>query len=118
MTISQCYNALGGDYQEALGRFKIERLIVIFATMFLADESFSNLKQAIEQQDVEVAFRFAHTLKGVCANMSFTKLGKSSHNLTESLRGGTFPQNLNQLFGQVEEDYQVTIQALSQLQTQ
>ena len=115
MTISQCYEMLGGDYQQAISRFQIERLVVKFAVMFKQDESFVSLKKALQENNAEEAFRHAHTLKGVCANLSFTKLYNSAGCLTESLRNGTFPDNLDQLFSQVEEDYQATIYALNQL---
>ena len=40
-----------------------------FALKFLQDDSFPNLKKALEAQDAPTAFRAAHTLKGVCQNL-------------------------------------------------
>jgi chemotaxis protein histidine kinase CheA len=36
---------------------------------------------------VDEAFRAAHTMKGMCQNMAFTRLYQSSHDITETLRG-------------------------------
>jgi chemotaxis protein histidine kinase CheA len=45
------------------------------------------LVKAIKEGDVDVAFRSAHTMKGMCQNMAFTRLYESSHDITEILRG-------------------------------
>ena len=45
------------------------------------------IKDGIETQDAELAFRGAHTLKGVCMNLGFQTLYEVSRELTEILRG-------------------------------
>ena len=45
-----------------------------FALKFLQDDSFPNLKKALEAKDAPTAFRAAHTLKGVCQNLGFDAL--------------------------------------------
>ena len=64
MTIQECYKKMGADYQEVLGRLYNEAMICKFARMFLQDDSFQILEEALRRGDVKEAFRGAHTLKG------------------------------------------------------
>lgn len=117
MTIQESYAALGGNYEEALGRFRTDERILKFMGLFLKDDSFNNLRQALAQHNWEEAFRAAHTLKGVCANLSFTRLYRSSHGLTENLRNRTPSPETAPLFAEMEKDYAVTAEALRRILT-
>ena len=89
MTMQQCYKAIGGNYEAVLGRLHSEALIQRFTLKFLEDQSYLQLKQALENKNYEDAFRSAHTLKGVCQNLSFDRLYEVSNELTELLRDRT-----------------------------
>lgn len=117
MTIQECYAALGGDYEEVLGRLYSEALVKKFVGKFLADQSFSSLESTLKAKNYEEAFRAAHTLKGVSQNLSFTKLYQSSHEITEALRTKNYDQAL-QLFSTVEADYQQTAGAIQAYQAE
>ena len=82
MTIQECYAALGGDYDEVLGRLYSEALVKKFVGKFLSDQSFQLLESSLKTKNYEEAFRASHTLKGVSQNLSFTKLYQSSHEIT------------------------------------
>ena len=92
MTMRECYEAIGGNYEDVLGRLRSEALIWKFTFMFLEDQSYLQLKQALKDKNYEDAFRSAHTLKGVCQNLSFDRLYEVSHELTELLRDRTGEQ--------------------------
>jgi HPt (histidine-containing phosphotransfer) domain-containing protein len=92
MTIKECYEAMGGDYEDVLKRLMNEARIQKFALMFKKDPSMSQLTQAMETGDVETAFRAAHTLKGICANLGFKSLFEVSYDITEALRAGDMEQ--------------------------
>ena len=111
MTIQECYAALEGDYQEVLGRLYSDALVQRFVGKFLSDQSFSLLENALKAQNYEEAFRAAHTLKGVTQNLSFTRLYRSSHELTEALRAQDH-ELAARLFPQVEADYLQTAAAI------
>lgn len=115
MTVQMCYATFGGDYEGVLGRLRSEDRIRKFALKFLKDPSYESLSTSLAAKDYETAFRAAHTLKGVSQNLGFTKLYTSSQALMETLRGGTPPDNLDDLFQQVKEDYQDTFDALQLL---
>lgn len=117
MSLKDCYTALGGNYDEVLGRLRSERMIQKFVLKFLNDGSFDNLCEAMKNGSTEEAFRAAHTIKGVCQNLSFTKLGQSSSELTEALRGGFSPE-AEQLAEQVKADYQQTVSAIREFEAE
>lgn len=114
MTIEECYEKIGGDYADVSKRIPSVALIEKFIGIFLKDESFDALRRQLECANREKAFRAAHTLKGVCANLSFTKLLTSTARLTEVLRSETgFDINTSiELFCDVERDYEVTADAI------
>ena len=64
MTLEECYTAMGANYQDVLKRFYKSDMIRRFVKMFLQDDSFRLLTDAMAKQDVKEAFRAAHTLRG------------------------------------------------------
>jgi HPt (histidine-containing phosphotransfer) domain-containing protein len=115
MTLKECYAAMGGDYDEAMGRLRSEKLVQKFVLKFLSDQSYDLLCASMEAKNYEDAFRAAHTIKGVCQNLSFTTLGKSSSALSEALRGGYTPE-ADGLAEQVGREYQQTVAAIRAFQ--
>ncbi len=111
MTIKECYEQIGSDYEDVLGRLGKKEFVQRFALKFLEDDNFGVLKEALEKEDAEQAFRAAHTLKGICLNLGFQKLYEVSSELTEKLRGRTL-EGSQELFLKVEEEYHKTIDAL------
>lgn len=114
MNLIECYSALGGNYEDVLRRLTNERLIKKFAVRFLDDKSYGLLEASLNENNVEEAFRAAHTIKGVCANLGFDKLMHSSADVTEALRAGDLDR-AKQLFPAVSEDYHLTIDSIKAL---
>lgn len=90
------------------------RLIEKFIGKFLEDKSFDTLCQQMECGNREEAFRAAHTLKGICANLSFSRLFDSASWLTEELRPETssISDMAVKLLENVRRDYEVTVDAI------
>ena len=81
--------AAGIQADEALERLMgSEALLERFLKKFLQDKSYEELVSAIEGQELERAFRAAHTLKGVCGNLSMTSLFSLFTAQVEALRRG------------------------------
>ena len=114
MTLEQCYTTMNGSYQEAKSRLMNDKLIERFIGKFLQDTSFQEIEKAFADKDGERAFRGAHTLKGVSANLSFSKLTESSSLLTETLRnsGGLIPDSSYLLFEEVKKDYSLVMDTI------
>lgn len=79
----------GIDMDENIERFMGNvALMDRFFLKFMSDENFAKLTEAIENGDTEEAFNAAHTLKGVCGNLSFKSLEKIVGKQTVMLRSG------------------------------
>ena len=113
MTIEECYVKMGANYQDVIKRLPSAKMIEKFALKFKDDTSFQEIETALNEKQVELAFRAAHTLKGVCMNLGFDHLYKPSFEITESLRAGNLELGLQQ-FGAVKEQYTKTIDALNE----
>ena len=113
MTMRECYEVIGGNYEAVLGRLHSEALIQRFTLKFLEDQSYLQLKQALENKNFEDAFRSAHTLKGVCQNLSFDRLYEVSNELTELLRDRTGAQpGISEAMEKVTEVYEMMIEEI------
>ena len=78
----------GADVDGAIRRFMgNEALYSKFLGKFKEDTSYENLLVSLDKKDFEEAFKCAHTLKGVSANLGLDPIGQISSNLTELLRG-------------------------------
>lgn len=86
MTVRECYESVGSDYENVLSRLGNENMVKRFAIKFLKDPNFDELTDALQKKDGERAFRAVHTLKGVCLNLGFDRLYEVSAALTEDLR--------------------------------
>ena len=114
MTIQECYLCLGGDYEEALRGIPSAAMIDRFVRKFLDDKSYEQLIEAVDSSNRAAAFRAAHTLKGVCANLRFTMLKNSVSVLTELLRldSDNIPADAMPALDKVTADYQATVGAI------
>ena len=110
MTVRECYEELGSDFDKVLSRLVSEALVKKFALKFLDDPSFGQLETALADKDAETAFRAAHTL-----NLGFDNLFAPSQELTEKLRGATTIEGTDELFAAVEKEYDRTCGALRKI---
>ena len=80
----------GANTEEALNRcMNNEMLYLRLVDRFLSQNTFPDLKSAVEKGDLEGAFHVAHSLKGVIGNLSLTPLYDVIYNMTELLRNRT-----------------------------
>lgn len=120
MELKAFYEAVGGDLEAVKSRISKEELIRKFVVKFLDDPSFELLCNAYEQEQYPEAFRGAHSLKGVCFNLGFQRLGESASLLTECLRGKETAEQVDKeaceaILQQVKEEYQTLTDAIKQL---
>ena len=114
MTVRECYEAVGSNFEEVLRRLGSEAFVKRFALKFLNDTSFQDLRDALMKKDGETAFRAAHTLKGVCLNLGFDRLYEVSAELTEKLRGHD-TSGTEELFKKVETQYRILTDAIREM---
>ncbi len=111
MTLQECYEKMGGDYAEVLGRLTSEKRIVKYVVKFLEDPTYQMLCDARTADDIEEIFRAIHTLKGVSQNLGLRRLYEASYEMTEAVRGGVKLQD-ERLFEAVSEAYYETIEII------
>lgn len=115
MTVKEFYDFIGGGYDEMFGKFRSEERIVRFLGLFQRDQSFAQMKKALEENDCQQAFAAAHTFKGVSLNLCLHNVITQAVGITEALRAGDI-QLAKQLFPDVEAVYNKAIDALASLQ--
>lgn len=115
MTVRECYEKIGSDFDKVLGRMGSEALVKRFAVKFLEDKSFEELTESLKEKDGEDAFRAAHTLKGICANLGLDRLYEADCELTEKLRGRQ-TEGSEELYQKVAEVYEATVIVLKELE--
>ena len=74
MTMQECYDRLGGNFEQMTKRLPSVSIIKKFVARFPEDPTFTELCRAMESGEQKEAFRAAHTLKGVCTNLGFDRL--------------------------------------------
>ena len=114
MDLREFYTEVQGDYNEACKRMINEQIAGKFVRKFPSDPTMAMLREAIAAGDIELSFRAVHTLKGLTANLAFSKLFEAAWELTEQLRPRLEPADA-ELFAALEEEYQHTIDAIAKL---
>lgn len=85
--LQQMAEVAGTDVPVTLDRFiNNEALYKKFLVKFLQDTTFDNLQKAVEEGNLSSAFSYAHTLKGVSANLGLEFLCHKLTIITDHLR--------------------------------
>ena len=116
MNLKDCYLKFGGDFDEVLGRLRREQTVRKFVFKFLDDKSFSLFEASMGNKDYAEALRAVHTLKGICQNLSFTRLFESSSLVTKALKENDWKQAGN-MMPQLSKDYYEIVQAIEELKS-
>ena len=116
MTVKECYAAMGGNYDDVMSRLRTDERVTKFLRKIVDDTTYSLLETSLSSGNAEEAFRAAHTIKGMCMNLSVTKLLESANKLTEALRGkSAIDAGIMELFEAVKADYALTVECIRQL---
>ena len=115
MTIKECYEIMGENYNDVLARLQIERLVIKYALKFLDDPTYEMITVALKEKDYATAYRASHTLKGICANLGFSKLGNVSANLSDALKEKRIKQ-VEVEFLSLKDVYENTVSLLKKYQ--
>ena len=115
MTVEEFYAAIGGGYNAIMRRLPSPDEVLRFVNLFLKDNNFNELKAALDDDNAENAFKAAHNLKGVSANLAFKELTASASDMTEALRNGDIDA-AKRILPDIEEDYELIIKLSKELQ--
>ena len=114
MNLKDCYTKFGGDFDEVLGRLRREQTVQKFLYKFLDDKSFNLFETSMENKNHEEALRAVHTLKGICQNLSFTRLFESSSLMKKALKENDW-NKADDMLTQLSMDYYEIINAIEEL---
>ncbi|MDK2808690.1 MAG: hypothetical protein PWP24_1427 [Clostridiales bacterium] len=107
--------AAGINLETGLDRFVgDERLFLDFLKKFPEDSSFIKLSQELSKDNVQEAYKAAHTLKGVAGNLSVDSLYQTILPLVEALRKGRL-REAKQYFPIVKESYEQIVDVLKKI---
>lgn len=78
----------GADVETTVNRFMgNEAMYEKFLKKFTDNSNYSGLEESIREENYEEMFKYAHTLKGVSANLGLDPIYKAASDLTEEIRG-------------------------------
>lgn len=115
MNLKECYEAMNGDYEDAMARLMREASVAKFLRKFIDSQDYSKMEEAITAKDYKAVFMHSHTLKGVCANLSISALQHSSSDICEAVRNGEPTEDLNALLEIAKKDYDLAISCIKAL---
>ena len=116
MTVKECYEQIGGNYCDVMSRLRTDERIARFLGKVAEDKSMELLENSLHVRDMEEAFRAAHTVKGVCMNLSLTDLFVAAEKMTEALRGrAEYGDDLVPLFEELKKQYERTVTGIRAL---
>lgn len=106
-------NAAEVDVEGAIERFanKEERYIK-YLRLFRDNSDFNSLIVALNEEDVEKAFEYCHSLKGVVGNMGFLKLNSGIYEACEILRRGSL-EGVMEIINSVADNYHQIIRIIN-----
>lgn len=104
----------GVDVNQAIRRLDNDKeFYETLLKRFCEDAHYDQLKNALEQGDVQLAFQNGHAMKGMAGNLSLTRLHAATAVLVDQLRNGNL-EGGRQLFGEVTEAYTALLEAIGQ----
>lgn len=115
MDLKEFYVLVGGNADEMVARLGgSEDLVKRFVKKFAEDKTFGSLVDALSKDDVDVAFRAAHTIKGVAANLGLEHLYAKAVTVTELLRSRNIAEAKNAM-PSLDDEYQKTLALIAKL---
>lgn len=115
MKLQEFYESIGANYETVLNRLPNEKLIFKYLNLFCKDPTFNDLNEAIQVKDKEVAFRSAHTLKGLALNLELTSILPAVKQLTETLRNSEVNDQTIQEFEELSVAYEQLKEKISNI---
>lgn len=104
----------GIDYESGVKRLTGNtEMYERFLQMFVEDDSFKNLDDAMHSHNYQEAFLQAHTLKGVAGNLSMEKFYQNIILFVEMLRNSADIPGAVKIYPEIKKEYEDIIAAIS-----
>lgn len=106
---------IGCDVEGALGRFmNDDELFIECLQLFMNDNNFEKLEQAIARKNYTEAFEAAHSIKGVSGNLGLLKLFNATSSLVECFRKEVF-KNTDEYYSEFKKQLNITKAAIEEI---
>lgn len=110
----------GADVQSTLRRFMgKEELYLKFLKKFPEDQNYQKLGESLEAGNYEEAFRNAHTLKGVAANLGLVPVQTVVSGLVEELRNKSAEEvdvpKANAMLQDLKKEYEKFVEIINSI---
>lgn len=108
MTLRECYESFGGNYDEVISRLVSDERIEKYLRKYTENNDFLPIKEAILASDRAEAFRNTHSLKGIALSLGLSPLFTVSDTLCEYLRSESADmttESVKEMLSSVEEAY-------------
>lgn len=116
MTVKECYERMGANYDEALSRLLDDARIKKYLLKYAENSELGELTRALSNKNYQDAFLHAHNIKGFGLNLSLVKLFVTSDRLCEALRNGVPKEDPEPLFQAVKEAHEDLFAAVNELE--
>ena len=118
MTLQELYQAIDGDYAQAMRVLHVEKLLDKHIRKFPSNGVVDAVLAAGETMDPTSLFEAGHALKGVSANLGLVRMSELASLVTEEFRPGGSRRHTDaevaQTIAQIGEMYQKTAAAIKQ----
>lgn len=109
----------GADVEATLRRFMgNENMYLKFLKKFPGDQNYQNLGTSLEAGNYEEAFRYAHTLKGVAANLGLVPMQTAVSGIVEELRsknnGDVDTAKINAMWQELKKIYEQFVEIINE----
>lgn len=109
----------GADVEATLRRFMgNENMYLKFLKKFPGDQNYQNLGTSLEAGNYEEAFRYAHTLKGVAANLGLVPMQTTVSGIVEELRsknnGDVDTAKINAMWQELKKIYEQFVEIINE----
>ena len=100
------FKEAGLQLDSAMRRFmNNEKMVEKYLNRFLSEQSYAELKEALQAGDAEKAARAAHTLKSVCGTLGFVKMQQQVIDEEALIKNGKMDEAVAKA-PEIEEEYQ------------
>lgn len=115
--VKESLENIGVNVEKTLARFmNKEEMFLRFLGKFLEEESFKKLELSVSEKNYDEAFKHAHTLKGVSANLGLGDVIENASMITEKLREAPYDEEaIEKIMTDLSDKYEKTVDVIKNL---
>lgn len=119
MNIKVAYSLFEGDYKELSNRLRSDKIIIKFLNEISEERLLEKITSGLKNNNENMVFIFAHTLKGISKNLNLHKLENISSEFTELFREPRKEVDkkiIDDVFNRLKIEYEKTVDIIQQIE--